>query len=103
MAATAIGVLSLYLLLSQATNFATESSFRDSDILPDMISTAPSTQAKVRHDDCRPARNLERKSLPPVALYVCKNSITLLLLIKLYVQVCIDLDYLLYDISVWII
>ena len=78
MASTALGVL---LLLSQATNFATESSFRDSDIVPDMISTAPSTQAKVSHwHNCRPERHyLERKTLPnfvPVVLYICKSSIT---------------------------
>ena len=48
MAATALGLVTLYLLMSQATKFATEARFRESKIVPDVISTAPSFAAEVR-------------------------------------------------------
>ena len=47
MAAAALGVVAMYLLLSQTSKFAVESSFQESRIVPDVISTAPSTAAEV--------------------------------------------------------
>ena len=48
MAATALEMMTLYLLMSQGTRFDVESSFQESNIVPDVISTAPPIAAEVR-------------------------------------------------------
>ena len=48
MAATALEMMTLYLLMSQGTRFDVESSFQESKIVPDVISTAPPIAAEVR-------------------------------------------------------
>ena len=47
MAATALEMMTLYLLMSQGTKFDVESSFQESNIVPDVISTAPPIAAEV--------------------------------------------------------
>ena len=54
MAASALGVTMFYLLMSQAAEFAVESSFKESKIVPDVISTAPPVAAKVGHTPYAP-------------------------------------------------
>ena len=53
MAATALGLMTLYLLMSQNAKSATKSRFRESGIVPDVISTAPSIAAEVDPDNNR--------------------------------------------------
>ena len=48
MAATALEMMTLYLLMSQGTRFDVELSFQESNIVPDVISTAPPIAAEVR-------------------------------------------------------
>ena len=43
----AASAMMFYLLMSQATELAVESSFQESKIVPDVISTAPPVAAKV--------------------------------------------------------
>ena len=47
MAATALEMMTLYLLMSQGTKFDVESRFQESNIVPDVISTAPPIAAEV--------------------------------------------------------
>ena len=47
MALTALSMISFYLLMSLGTRFAVESSFQESNIVPDVISTAPPIAAEV--------------------------------------------------------
>lgn len=48
MAAKALEMLTLYLLMSLGTKFDVDSSFQESNIVPDVITTAPPTAAEVR-------------------------------------------------------
>ncbi len=50
MASTALAMMTLYLLMSLGNRFAVESSFQDSNIVPDVISTAPPIAAEVREN-----------------------------------------------------
>ena len=47
MASTALSIITLYLLMTLGSRFAVESSFQESNIVPDVISTAPPIAAEV--------------------------------------------------------
>ena len=59
MAAKALEMIALYLLMSQGTRFDVDSNFQESNIVPDVISTAPPIAAEVS----------ENNSLLKVCLY----------------------------------
>ena len=48
MASTSLAMMTLYLLMTLGTRFSVESSFQESNIVPDVISTAPPIAAEVR-------------------------------------------------------
>lgn len=62
----AASAMMLYLVMSQATEFAVEFSFQESKIVPDVISTAPPVAAKVRQSAHRLATHAHMEGSPIV-------------------------------------